>query len=325
MPATTEDVFPGTALRCFKYCDRHADDVKDALRVLCGTSDTFPGPQPCSIDTSHFETMRSARYAVARKTDGVRACMAISRTGFRGEEGQLQTVTLYDRTMRTPRGVYVRNVPKLLYQGTVLDGEVVEQEDGAYVFLIFDCWVLGGMPQRHLCFWDRLRAIQTCLAQCYRRAEADDVTIEVKPFVSLHEAPLEEKDLASPYRSDGFVFMPVDLSIVVGHHDRMFKLKTCHSVDFLHKSGGELWVYNRSARRHVKAGLLAESTVHVPPDTIVECTLESWHKNVGKRVWMPLAVRTDKSRANDTVTLDRTLLNMEQRLTYADIRQLAPS
>jgi hypothetical protein len=270
--------------------------------------------------------VRQARYAIARKTDGVRACMVISRTRFKSSsDGKacLQTVCLYDRTMRTPYGLFIRNVPKLLYQGTVLDGELVETEDGRYVYLIFDCFVLGSMPQRHLCFWDRLSSITRCLNQCYTYAEGDDVRLAVKEFVSLHQAPSRGELLVSPYRNDGFVLMPVDEAIVVGHHERMFKVKTCHSVDFLHKDG-EVWIYSKSARRHVKAGVLGTTTLHVPPDAIVECCLESWHKTPGKRVWTPIAVRSDKSKANDSVTLDKTLLNMEQRLEYSHIRSLAP-
>lgn len=325
MPKTEECTFGSTAMRCFRYMDEDAGKVMDSVRTLCGSADTFPGPQPVSIDTSHFETVQRSRYAIARKTDGVRACVVISRTRF-DENSTLQTVTMYDRTMRTPYGLFIQHVPKLLYQGTVLDGEVVEQDDGTYTFLIFDCFVLGSMPQRHLCFWDRLRAISRCLEQCYAYAPgADDVRLSVKEFVSLHQAPARGDLLVSPYRSDGFILMPVDEGIVVGHHQRMFKLKTCHSVDFMARDGA-LWVYNRSARRHVKAGVLASSTtLHIPENSVVECCLESWHKTQSKRVWTPIAVRHDKNRANDSVTMDRTLLNMEQRLTYDHIRALAPS
>lgn len=323
----TEDAtFPGTSLQCWRYMGTIGDRLRERLIELTrDPQDTsryrYPGPQPVSIDRSHFETVASQRYAIAPKTDGVRACLMV--TDIDG----LHTVSLWDRTLSSAYGVYIHNVPRVMYQvGSVLDGEVVvDRQTGRWTYLAFDCFIINGLPQYHKPLWDRLRAMRLTLDQSYTGTANDTVSLAVKEYTSLHDAPPPggEASLQSPsYPSDGYILMPVDIPVVFGHHDQFFKLKTCHSVDFVYKRGS-LFVYNTETKRLVKAGTLG-GALGIDDGAIVECTLETWHSNPSKRVWRYHQTRTDKATSNTLHTLEKTLLNMEENLGYRDIRALAP-
>jgi hypothetical protein len=322
---TEEATFPGTGLACWRYLGATGDALRDRLtRLTRDPGDTspfrYPGPQPVSIDRSHFETVSANRYAIAPKTDGVRACLLV--TDING----VHTVSVWDRTLKHAYGIYIHNVPRAMYQvGTVLDGEVVmDRLTGRWTYLAFDCFIINGLPQYHKPLWDRLRSIRLTLDQRYTETPRDSVSLAVKSFTSLHEAPLPggESTLESPsYPSDGYILMPVDMPVVFGHHAYFFKLKTCHSVDFVHKRGG-VYVFNTDSKRLVKSGVLSGG--NVDEGAIVECTLETWHQQPAKRVWRYQQTRTDKATSNTLHTLQKTILNMEENLRYGDIRALAP-
>jgi len=325
---TTPAVFPGTDMSCFAYIGKSAD----ALRVIFENiskppfsddpNTQFPGPQPCSVDRSHFETIRSQRYAIATKTDGIRATLMVT------DLKKTHTLTLWDRTLSTPYGIYIEKVPRVLYQhASLLDGELVyDRIHRVWTFLIFDCVIINGFPQCHKNFWDRLESAKLTLGFSYEYTDGDTLTLKVKQFQSLHEAPLPggEYALQNPsFPSDGYILMPVDQGIVFGHHAQFFKLKTCHSVDFVYKKD-DLYVFNGETKRLIKSGKITGSPFSVKDGDIVECTLYTWHSNPVKRVWRYVTTRTDKSRSNTLHTLQKTLLNIEERLEYKDIRQLAP-
>jgi len=238
----------------------------------------------------------------------------------------VHVVTLFDRTMKNVYGVFIHNVPRVWYQvGTVLDGELVfDPALRRWTYLVFDSFFVAGFPQYQKPFWDRLYAVRASL-RAYADTPADTLMIKIKQFTSLHEAPPSGQEHvlgnASSIPTDGYIFMPIDQGIVFGHHPEFFKLKTCHSVDFVYKANG-LYVYNTQTKRLVKAGVLHTPPSDLHPDTIVEAVLHQWHQNPGKRIWKLLHIRTDKSTSNSLFTLEKTIRNIEENLTYADIRSL---
>lgn len=194
---TEEATFPGTSLQCWVYRGVAGDRLRDRLTDLTrdpGESGPlrYPGPQPVSIDRSHFETVAAARYAIASKTDGVRACLLV--TDIDG----VHTVSVWDRTLKQPYGIYIQNVPRVMYQvGTVLDGEIVmDRHTGRWTYLAFDCFIINGLPQYHKPLWDRLQSIRLTLDQ-YTETPNDSLTLAVKSFTSLHEAPPPAKKRVS--------------------------------------------------------------------------------------------------------------------------------
>lgn len=327
---TTEPAhFSGTDLPCWEFTGSTAIALRDRLSDLTkdpdetGPCTAFPGPQPISIDRGHFDIVRRQRYAISLKTDGVRACMVIT------DVDGVHIVALFDRSLQKAYGIFIQNVPRVLYQvGSILDGEVVfDARLQRWTFVVFDCFMVSGFPQYQKNLWDRLHAVRACL-RSYEPSPADTLVVHMKSFTSLHDAPPPGREAelqkGSTLPTDGYVLMPVDQGIVFGHHPQFFKLKTCHSVDFVFQKGS-LLVFNHETKRLVKAGILASiPSGGLPEGAIVECTLHQYHQQPTKRVWTYVSTRVDKTKGNTLGTLNKTLLNMEENLGYRDIRALAP-
>lgn len=320
--------FPGTTLTCFAYVnDAHTVLMRNLQRLVSNPDDPpgfemkYPGPQPLSIDSSHFDTIRAGDYVVSPKTDGVRCCMMLCDA----LDG-VHTVSIYDRKLQQCLGVFIQHVPRAMYQGggTLLDGElVVDRLTNKWTFLIFDCVYLCSIPQFQKPYTERMRVISRCLCMSYQESPDDTLKLDVKAYVPLHEAPMTPEALRDDrYLADGFVYMPVDQPIIFGHHHTFFKLKTEHSVDFLFQKGF-LMIFNASTKRHVRAGVPESGTPGGYADgSILECVLVKYDTHPGKRVWRVLGQRHDKNKCNTLFVMEKTLLNMQENLSYAAIRGL---
>ena len=330
-------LFSSTDINCFKFENTSKYDIKQHVANLIKDVSLppdvpqkfeFPGPQPVSIDvTSHFHVIQNNEYAVAPKTDGVRALVSFFDIAVNGK--QVHIACAMDRSLKDAYGVKINKIPRVLFQGTVLDGEMVRTNDNQAVFLIFDAYIVAGFPQYHKPFYDRLESIATALRMSYAYTPGDTMAIEIKPWIPLDMAPNTRSEFPVDKRfpSDGFVFMPCRDPIIIGHHNTFFKLKNKehHTVDFLFKDGS-LMAFNSESRRHIKAGTLVvgPKQVHPPNNSIVECTLHTYATTPSKRTWNLVCTRPDKTRCNTVFVMDKTLLNIQENLGYDHIRQLKP-
>ena len=323
---TCDTTFPGTDFKCFAYINNANHMLMCNLHHLVSNPDDppssemkYPGPQPMSIDTSHFDTIRQGEYMISPKTDGVRCCMMFS-DAING----VHTVSLFDRKLNQAFGVFIRNVPRAMYQGggSLLDGELVmDRALNRWTFLIFDCVHLCSIPQFQKPYAERMRVAARCLAMSYVESPEDTLKLDVKTCTPLHMAPPTADGLQDGrYLSDGFVYMPVHDPIVFGHHRTFFKLKSQHSVDFIYQKG-LLMIYNSTTRRHVRAGVL-ESGCDYKDGDVLECVLVKYDSQSAKRVWRVIEQRHDKTKANTLFVMEKTLLNMRENLSYETIRHL---
>lgn len=281
----------------------------------------FPGPNPVSLDTSHFKRLRSEPYYVCEKTDGIRYLMLCARVH------DLNLVVVMDRTM-TPYLLPLRRVPKALYQGTVLDGELAWNKAAErWEFLIFDAISVSGIPVLNSGLKDRLAATHKALG-AYAPSSTDPVTLHLKTFVScgaIGEVDAHMDAATRRYDVDGVILTPGLAPVVYGRHQGMFKLKfgNKHTVDFLVADDGlHLCVFN--CGEHVPVGVLRGG--HGTPGSIVECQLHG--KATGSAAgseWTRVSVRTDKSTANDMFTYEKTLLNMRENLGMDTLKHVFSS
>ena len=312
---TRDALYSGTSLQCFEFTGRTKDELLQTLQKLTG-ADVFPGPQPMSIDRSMFDAFRHDVFWVSKKTDGVRGAMMI--INLHGHN----IVAVFDRTLDRVFGFFIQNVPKPLYQNTIFDGEIVKNTiENTWTFLIFDAFVVAGIPQFHKQFPERLHAAWASL-QSYTYSPHDTVSLELKTFVPLHECT--DSAISDPrFADDGYVFMPQSKEYVFGHHTTFFKLKQHHTVD-LKVDGRALLAYNTETRRHVKACVLKEPA-SFEKGTIVECVLHEPNAIASKRVWRAILERRDKSRANSVFVVDKTLLNITENLQFQDVKNIVSS
>lgn len=301
--------------------------IRDAVRDLANDDRVarFPGPNPVSLDTSHFPTLRAAPYFVCEKTDGVRYALFCKALVVDGE--RVKMVALVDRAM-TAYVLPLRHVPTAMFQGSLLDGELAwNKVDRRWDFLVFDAVCVSGVPTYAMDLRGRMDAVHrvlkvltTATTRAARGAGATDDPVRVRAktyWTTANFGDFESHVRTVPYDTDGAILTPARDPVVYGRHTGLFKLKggSQHTVDFLVAPDGRgLMVYD--AGRHARVDRLRDAHPPVAPGTIVECARDL------EGPWYVVRVRTDKTTANDMFTYQKTLVNMEERLELGDVRRV---
>lgn len=289
----------------------------DDARIL-----RFPGANPVSLDTSHFPRLRKEPYYACEKTDGVRMLLVCYTAEVAMDpplapnSRPVGVVVVIDRALAA-YVVPIAKVPKAMFQGTMLDGELAwNHKDRTWDYLVFDAVSVSGVPVLDTPLPTRLKAAHRALGT-YSFSPNDPIRLHMKSFVACDKLSTQLEPhigkMRQSYDVDGIILTPARTPVVYGRHTGMFKLKfdEKHTVDFLvapDKKG--LCVFD--ARRHVVVGTLRPE-VFGTPGSIVECVM------VSPGVWDITGVRTDKTTANDMLTYQKTLLNMREKLTLSDV------
>jgi hypothetical protein len=282
----------------------------------------FPGPNPVSIERADFHKLNEQPYAVTEKTDGVRMLMCMYRT-----PSMLDVCVVMDRATSTflfP----IQNTPKPLFQGTLLDGELVfDLLENVWTYLIFDAVCVCGVPVFQFPFSKRMHAVSTALKAYVPRPHHDAGILVPKKFLPLQKEMVAQMEfhvanVQKRYPTDGVIFMPEFDQVKYGRHDNLLKLKQKHSVDFIVK-GGRLAVYDEAAKRNKVIGnATGPGASGIAEGDIVECLLDTEQCTPDKPThWRVLLVRKDKQISNTKYTMEKTLLNMVENLTFASVVQ----
>lgn len=301
---------------------RVAAHISSAVRDMAfddNRATRFPGPNPVSLDTGHYPALRSQPYYVCEKTDGVRFLLLCCTVPAAGTGELLKVCALVDRAM-TAYLAPLRHVPRAMFQGSLLDGELVwNKADERWEYLVFDAVCVSGVPVMTDGLRDRLEAVHAAL-RVYAWDPRDPLALRVKSFIGCGSGNWDALDdhmaeAAARYDVDGVILTPALAPVVYGRHNGMFKLKfeARHTVDFLVGGDGrQLLVFD--AGTHAPVGRLAGPAA--APGCIAECSL------AGGDAWDLVLVRTDKTTANDMFTYRKTLLNMEEALTLDAVKRV---
>lgn len=315
-------------LRLHKVTD--ADAVATLVSVLkelaCDEAKArrFPGPNPVSIDSSNMEALRREAYYLCEKTDGVRCLLLCCTLPSRVVDARVDRPTtnlalLVDRAL----GFHLlplQKVPKAMFQGSLLDGEIAWNRTARrWDFLVFDAVCVSGIPVLNGTLVDRLKAAHKALSVYAGVPDKDPLFLGIKTFVpcaKFDDVDAHLEAASTSYEIDGVILTPAAAPVVYGRHVGMFKLKfgSRHTVDFLvGRDGRSLAVFDAGA--HVTVGALRPE-ISAPPGAIAECT------RCGDGTWNLMLLRTDKATANDMFTYQKTLLNMREKLTIDHVRRI---
>jgi len=295
------------------------DDARALTSILASLKNGhagFPGPNPVSIDREDYAKLRAQPYHIAEKTDGVR--FAFLCCEYKG----LDVCCIFDRGL-VPYLLPLKHMPRVLVQGTIFDGELAwDSTSRRWMFLIFDAVVVSGINVSSSSFTERLNAASLGL-QSYVPSFSDPAALRIKKFLLLSptcaaEYAAHSEEIQKRHAIDGVVFMPELDHIVYGRHDNLFKLKVKHSIDFIVKNG-KLCIYNENTKRNLTIGVPTGPLVNLATEgSIVECVLDP-SSSIKADKWIVESLRTDKKRSNNKYTYDKTLLNMRENLTLADV------
>lgn len=292
-----------------------------------------PCPNPVSIQQSDLPTLQANQYMVGLKDDGVRYHLLLSKKSDKACFAAFVN--------RSNQAYYVPvAAQQSLYNGTLFDGELVEQ-DNQLVYRIFDVVGVDGHSIAHVSsLLNRLAEAERCLKDSRIACLQKRMSFQMKPLVSKHQIQSLQSHWISDDTSDGLVFLPLDGRIVTGTHSRMFKLKTYHTIDLdvvqvndFHK-GKTNEYYLRDADKlvpvksatvrlnglpvqlHVHNNLLSYDTV-----SVVECQVDEL-QDLGYAFVAditPLMLRPDKPCGNNLLTIERTLHNIRENITFSEV------
>ena len=267
----------------------------------------FPGPNPCSLERANLKTLVPGTNWLCEKTDGTRALLVF--IDFRGVKCAFLVTRAWDVF-----SVGLRNVPRALFQGTVLDGELVLSK--TWSWLGFDAMLVSGVSVWASPLGARLDAARRGLA-AYAPDPSDAMHIEFKTY--YRDFGEYRAHLARAERPvDGTIVTPDAMPVCVGRHPTLYKLKEGkHTVDFVFRPPHILAVYDAAARGMVPVATLSDPDPTLVPDCIVEA---SWRGGPDEtKNWVLETVRTDKTQSNDRLTFTKTLLNYREKMTLGDL------
>ena len=284
--------------------------------------DTYPAPQPVSIEKKDFVKFKNYEYNIGLKLDGVRYILYL----FKNNQN-INTGVIINRSLQC-YSIDISGDPSL-FHGTILDGELCKNN-----FIIHDGVLVGGTRINKLTHDDRLNSITRFLNN--NTINSDEYTFVTKKFYKFSELNnfIENEYKNKNYSNDGIIFMPNKLPVMSGTQYSMLKWKppTKHTCDFLIKEDGEsfgAYVYHlKSITLFANINFLNESgklfinTTKKLNNYKDNCILECVYENNN---FVPLVIRTDKSHCNSLRTVERTLFNINENITLEDFQSFCPT
>jgi hypothetical protein len=269
----------------------------------------FPGPQPVSIERKDFAVLRTNDYWVSYKSDGLRYIMVFVKVDMNN----------YCIMINRKMDMYLLRVrtANVVFDGTVLDGELVRTHDNRYEYVVYDATIVCGRSVIDQPLSARLEAAVTVCAHMQR----SDIPMHVKMFYPLRDFEDYVKHVVSEinHKIDGYIFTPEHCSVSSGTNYKMFKWKEQmkNTVDFhveyhrrqqrymLRLSKGHSLIETQDTLAHVDR-LLATLIKRGP--CIVEC------RYVGPSEWTPVLIREDKAHPNNYLTYTKTMYNIDENI-----------
>jgi hypothetical protein len=274
----------------------------------------FPGPQPISIDRQHFVHFSREPYLACEKTDGTRHVLVCLM------HGEKKIAALVNRSQEMH--LIPMNFLRTMYQGSIMDGELVKDLEGRWRFMIYDCVFAEGRSLMNENLTTRISGAETFCNGIMKLAK-DPLLIQVKNMCPLKEF----KKLLNheyPYKTDGYVFTPVNVPVRTGTHETMFKWKPrdSNTVDFLFSKRGDKWgLYVQEKGRLIFESELplGQELAGTVEGSIVECQYVHWEL---PRWWRPVGLRTDKTHPNNRRTFYRTMANIAENIQPQEFSNL---
>ena len=288
--------------------DAHAELIRGMRELALDDhkNPRIPGPNPVSMERLDFEKLKTKKYVIAEKTDGVRFIMIFTRLFGH------KVCAIVDRSMSAYL-VPLQGIPRVLFQGTLFDGELTVDKFDRTCFILFDGVVVSGVTVSQLNLQSRLCAVRRSLKE-FKVHPKDPLELRFKSWFDLDAPDARGKisDAEKVYHTDGVVLIPKEDPVIYGRNFDMFKMKPrgTHTVDFvvmdLH---GTIGVFDPKGKRDVAVGKITSGQ---QVGSIVECDIHDG-------VWNVVGVRTDKKQPNDLLTYEKTLLNIRENIQLDEL------
>jgi hypothetical protein len=265
-----------------------------------------------------MEPLHRGNYMVGAKADGVRAFMLFSFT----EEPELDYVALVDR--KGGGGVFDIRAPSEFHSGTLLDGEMVTDDNGHMTYYVFDIVALSGYTMVKKPHTVRRGEIKRAVTQLVAlNQHLKHLTIAEKKWFPMGSTKFD--DIAHsihPSPCDGLIFVPEHgRKLAPGRQVDHFKWKMAadHTVDFFIENN-QLFMGDMGRKipsQHLNINNFKNSTsIPAEESSIVECKMtrqdDAWVAHMVRQ-------RPDKHTPNDHRVVARTLQNIGENILLEEL------
>jgi hypothetical protein len=278
----------------------------------CDNTGYFPGPQPISIERRHFPILKKSEYVVCEKSDGVRHILVSLMYGDK------KLCLLVNRAFSM--FLVPINLPRSAYQGTILDGELVDK-----TFLVYDAVLVNGKDVKQCNLITRMKTAEIIINGILK-LKTDPVLIKQKTFYNLKNFGTFLNEFQKMENTDGIIITPVNEPIRTGTHETMFKWKPQekNTIDFQVKPWGNSWgLFVQEKGRFIFESelLLSQAPEWITENCIVECM---YMTGENPKWWKPLNIRVDKKHPNNRKTFYRTLVNINENIQLREFHLTKP-
>ena len=216
---------------------------------------------------------------------------------------------LFDRNLNVL--LLKTNAHHELYNGTLLDGELVQHNDMSYHYYIFDVLLYTGKNVMQESLINRLDIAKTI----YNRIRnCSHFNIHIKDFLELDKF---DKNKEYPFKTDGLIFTPINEPIVFGTNYSLYKWKDGleNTIDFYVDERFQMFLMNKGQLYLTKETIHDEDILNtkIKFPCIVECR---WHSLY---TWNIVKQRIDKDHPNSVYTFSKTMKNIQEDIKMNDL------
>jgi hypothetical protein len=301
----------------------------------------FPGSLAVAVLRKNLKELSELPYKILLKTDGQRFFLCFVSVDNKQSKKENICYLINRSNEYFILGIY--GFPAKIYEGTILDGELVQTKKGIYQFQIFDCLLFEGNGVMQLTHNKRMEYSKKIIS--YLNIDTSN-QINLNPFDIIYkeyctiEQAIEVKTGSSnlDYDTDGLILIDISREYVFGKDLKLFKLKFLHTVDFLtemKKDNNNNWEYSfytfskHNRRKIQETGITTKDWFKYFQDTshnyvkndlsaldgmILECRLDKESQK-----WFPYRIRNDKNHANNEETLRLTNQNIQEDIQFKEI------
>lgn len=287
-------------------------------------NDYFPGPLPVSLELKNFYKLKNYPYLICVKSDGTRFLFLHYNSRS----------YLIDRTFKI-REVFInfKEDPKIF----LYDGELIEKNNGEWYYIIHDCICMENINVSTEDFDDRYESIQTTMSEyiCDDDVQSPVIKLGIKKFFKFDMIDQFKKYIKEiDHKTDGYILTPLKLPIGTGTQYSLFKWKPIksHTFDFKITDDDKIYyVYVSQDKGEILFATVDKNSedgikfkkelneINYTSGSIVECIYDD-----NTKCYVPIMIRKDKIHPNSLYTIDKTMLNIRENITEAELFTLNP-
>jgi hypothetical protein len=303
-----------------------SDELREQVIVECERllgktlkRDYFPGPQPVAVEMKDLETLKNG-YMVCEKSDGERAILLM--------------IIINNKPMcfminRNNELYFMEfSFKKEVFEGSIMDGEIIKTKSGTWNYLIHDCMCYNGKSFMEKSHDLRYGCIIDFILKRYQNKDSDCLAIKTKLFYRYGakiDVTWQHIKKTTENEIDGLIFTPINGPIIFGRDNSLFKWKESenNTIDLLVKQTPKkitLSYIRKSSNVIFKTFEKDDPNWSIINDYNANGVIVEF-KFINE-LFVPYRKRTDKNKPNGEITVLNTLKNIEEAI---EIKHLVAS